>query len=230
MYRQRPFLRTFSDDVMGHIIQQMDRKELIVFSMTDSHHNDEVNRVLWRTAHLAFDSKTRTLVPAAKAIRRDVFRARHIRTLVIAPKRVLGLSHSLGDDWRKAHVQTMYVPDEVPLWTWKLVAAVIRDIPHLHNLEIRDAPASWRGSVPWSRPILERLLELSITSPLLALRTFTTSLPFQFEVALVCARCPKIEKIILHRTYEAREDIPTLVPQFPPSALQQFWCFTYGHV
>lgn len=221
MNRPRPFRRQFSIDIVSEIVGQMDRKELLTFSLTNRNYNDEANRILWRTAHLAFDAETRTLVPSSKAIRRDVSRARHIRTLVISPKRILGFK-SLGDAWRKQQVQTMYVPDEVPLWTWKLVAAVIRGIPHLEHLEIRDAPSSWMGQVAWRAPILERLLELSVASPLAHLRSFTTSLPLADKMTLFCARCPRLERIVVHKTYPIHEAIDEdgQAPKYPASAFQ----------
>ncbi|KAF8324116.1 hypothetical protein DL93DRAFT_2162200 [Clavulina sp. PMI_390] len=256
----KPFTRQFPLELTAEIVSQMERKELLAFSLVNKLYNDEANRVLWRTAHIAFDADTRTLVPAAKAIRRDASRARHIRTLVIAPKRVFDskrrrrpsysassttraispsgqLSTTISDHrhpdldadtaWRKSQVQNMYVPEEVPLWTWKLVMAVIRDLPLLEHLEVRDEPYSWMGQVAWHVPLVERLLELSVTSPkaLTGLKEFTTSIPLQNRISLFLSRCPQLERIVLHRFYPGNDDLndnlpsntnAVVVPHSPP--------------
>lgn len=218
----RPFSRKFPIEIISEIVQQMRREELCVFSLTNRIYNDEANRVLWKTARIAFDSEPCTLVPAAKAIRRDCFRARHIRTLVITPKRILDGVKSSGEGWRPlSQMQTIFVPDEVPLWTWKLVAAVIRGIPHLEHLEIVDRPSLWTGMVKWRTPILDRLLELSVASPLAHLKSFTTSIPLQSKMTLFCARCPQLERIVLHKTYPIDESPNEELPEIPSNAFQR---------
>lgn len=217
----QPFPKKFPIEIASEIVKQMDHEELCRFSLTNRIYNDEANRVLWRTVHIAFDSDTGTLVPAAKAIRRDCFRARHIRTLVISPKRIFDGEKPEGGRWRHSlRMQTMHVPDDVPLWTWKLVAAVIRGVPRLEHLEIADAPSSWTGLAKWRSHILDRLLELSVASPLLDLKSFTTSIPLQSKMTLFCARCPRLERIVLHKTYPLDDSPNEELPDIPSNAFQ----------
>lgn len=179
----------------------MDRDELAVFSLANKLFSDEANRVLWRTAHITFDPVSRSLMSSCKAIRRDPRRARHIHRIVVAPHYDRCVPGPSSRPSSPNFPSDEEAPDEVPLWTWKLVSSIIRSVPNLLHLEITDLPPTWLGTLAWRIPVLDMLIDATRPGPLVHLRSFTTSLPLEPKLALFFTRCPSLNEITLHKTY-----------------------------
>lgn len=224
-----PFTRPFPLEILAEIVLQMDRDELVLFSLANKLLSDEANRVLWKTAHITFDPISRTLMPSCKAIRRDSRRARHIKRIVLAPHYDRYLPGPSSRPSSPGFPSDEEVPDEVPLWNWKLISAVIRSAPNLLHLEILDLPPTWLGLLAWRVPVLEMLLDATRAGPLIHLRSFTTSLPLEPKLATFFPRCPSLNRITLHKTYAMKLPYThhsTHQPLIPPHSLQHLTHFS----
>lgn len=224
-----PFTRPFPLEVLAEIVRQMDRDELVVFSLTNKVFSDEANRVLWKTAHITFDPISRTLMPSCKAIRRDSRRARHIQRIILAPHYDRYLPGPSSRPSSPGFPSDEDVPDEVPLWTWKLISAIIRTAPNLLHLEILDLPPTWLGLLAWRIPVLDMLLDAARPGPLIRLRSFTTSLPLEPKLAVFFTRLPSVNRITLHKTYAMKlpySHNTTHQPLIPQKSLQHLTHFS----